>query len=71
MPDPVCCEVCGLPLPEVDFPGVQTCREWADTVARQHGDMLLEEIARGLDFLLAYCRLFAAIRTGQESIGEP
>jgi hypothetical protein len=33
--------------------------------------MLLEEIAGRLDFMLATCRLFAAIRTGQESIGEP
>jgi hypothetical protein len=33
--------------------------------------MLLEEIARGLDRMLAYCRLFAAIRAGREPIGEP
>jgi hypothetical protein len=50
--------------------GLTTCGEWADTVARERGDLLPEEIARGLDRMLASCRLFAAIGEGRESIGE-
>ena len=71
MPNPVRCQVCGHPLPEVIFPGVTTCREWADTVAHQRGDLLPEEVAHGLDRMLAWCRLLAAIREGREPIGEP
>jgi hypothetical protein len=43
-PDQVSCQVCGCPLPDVYFPGVTTCREWADTVARERGDLLPEDI---------------------------
>ena len=71
MPDPVRCQVCGGPLPDVFFPGVTTCREWADTVSRERGDLLPEDIARELDLRLACCRLFAAIREDREPVGEP
>jgi hypothetical protein len=54
----------------VFLPRVQTCRGWADTVACERGDLLSEEIAHWLDRLLAWCRLFAAIREGREPLGE-
>jgi hypothetical protein len=71
MTPPSCCQVCGLPLPEVVFPGVQTCRGWADTVARKRGDLLPRRSPVGENFMLASCRLFAAIREGREPVGEP
>jgi hypothetical protein len=33
--------------------------------------LLPEEVAHGLDRMLACCRLFAAIREGREPIEEP
>src|SRR3954463_15726061 len=48
MSDPVLCQVCGDELPDHDFPGVTTCREWADATAARLGDLLDEDTSRDL-----------------------
>jgi hypothetical protein len=43
---PPVCTVCGDTLPDHDFPGATTCRQWADATAARLGDMLDELAGR-------------------------
>jgi hypothetical protein len=71
MTDPVRCQVCGDTLPDHDFPGATTCREWADAAAGRLGDLLDEATYNDLLLMRLCCQLFAAVRDGREKIGEP
>jgi hypothetical protein len=70
MPGPALCAVCGDELPD-DFPGVTTCRGWADTYARERGDLLSEDLYRGLMLMRCLWQVMAALRDGRDRIGEP
>jgi hypothetical protein len=71
MAEPARCLVCRDPLPDHDFPGATTCREWADAAAARIGDALDEDTYRRLMVMRAMCQLYAALRDGRETIDEP
>jgi hypothetical protein len=48
-----------------------TCRQYADALARERGDLLPEELYRSLMPMRLWCQLSAALRDGKERIDEP
>jgi hypothetical protein len=65
------CSACGQELPDGCHPGTTTCREWCNEAARRLGDCLPEGVYHELLRARQWCELFAAIRGGRETIGEP
>jgi hypothetical protein len=49
----------------------RTCRDYADALARQWGDLLTADQADQLLLLRLLCRISEALQTGAEEIGEP
>jgi hypothetical protein len=58
-------------LPGHYFPGVTTCAAWCAAAAARLGDTLDDAVYYDLLLTRAFCALFAALRDGRETIGEP
>jgi hypothetical protein len=71
MPVPARCAVCGDELPDARFPEAATCRQYADALARERGDLLPEDLYQSLMLMRLWCRLSATLRDGKEMIDEP
>jgi len=62
------CSRCNDDLPADAPPSVRTCRDYADMIAREHGDMLDEESSQSLMLMRLFCSLDYALANGEEEL---
>ncbi len=67
---PQVCARCLDPLPDDAPPGLLTCREYADWVARTKGDQLTADRADALQLFWLMCGLDEALREGGKRFGR-
>lgn len=62
------CSRCNDDLPADAPPSVRTCRDYADMIARERGDMLDEAMSNMLMMMRLYCALDYALAHGEPRI---